>query len=157
MLERLESVPWSSLAQPSANKPSSVPDALARLAAAESETEAREAYHRFLFTVGNDHAGTYFPVVIQTLPFIEEVLRGPAVHARNAALEILIDLTGSFAPDPSHELVDDETRGRLPLRQLVLEHMTTLSDLIRTLALDISADYTTRRLASDLLDLLHGR
>jgi len=157
MLEHLESVPWSSLAQPSTNTPSSVPDALLRLAAAESEAEAREAHHRFLFTIGNNHAGTYFPVVLQTLPFLEEVLRGAAIHARNAALDILIDLAASFAPDASYELVDDETGGRRPLRELVMEHMQTLSDLIRMLALDISADYTTRRLASDLLDVLQDR
>src|SRR5690349_8810996 len=57
MLEHIESIPWASFAQPATNAPSSIPNALRRLAAAEVESEARAAYQHFLFAIGNSHAG----------------------------------------------------------------------------------------------------
>ena len=154
MLEQLESVPWSTFAQPTSNEPSTVPDAFRRLAAAVTESEGREAYHRFLFAIGNNHAGTYFPVVLHTLPFLEAVLRAPGLHARHGALEALIDLIGAFVPDPSFASIANDSGEPRPLRELVMEQMQALVDPVRTLALDLSADHTTRRLACDLLDLL---
>lgn len=135
MLKHLESIRWSSFAQPATNTPSAIPDALRRLAAAEVESEARAAGERFLFAIGNDHAGTYFPVAIETIPFLDELLRGTARHARDATLAVLIDLAGSSQP---------ELRAR----------MKALIEPTRTLALDLSEEYVTRKLATDLLDLL---
>jgi hypothetical protein len=37
-----------------------------------------------------------------------------------------------------------------------MERMKALTDPVRTLALDLSADPTTRRLATDLMDLFHA-
>ena len=46
-----------------------------------------------MFAIGNDHRGTYYPVVREALPFIIEVaLYGNHVVARACAIDTLIDL-----------------------------------------------------------------
>jgi len=49
--------------------------------------------HDVLSAIGNDHGGTYYPVVCEALPFIFQVaLFGNHLVARNSAINILIDL-----------------------------------------------------------------
>jgi len=75
MLEDLAEVPWGSLAQPDWNAANDeVPFALRALAAAASEHEARETYHQVLFALGNNHAGTYYPVALAAVPFLGQIL-----------------------------------------------------------------------------------
>ena len=55
------------------------------------------------FAIGNDHRGTYYPVIREALPFIIEVaLYGNHVVARNCAINALIDLYG-FEPEGSFD------------------------------------------------------
>jgi hypothetical protein len=146
MLEQLDSVIWHSLSQPSWNKPATVPESIRGLAAATSEHGALGAYNDFLYAVGNNHAGTYFPVVVQTLPFLEEILRHGGARAREVTLDVLVDLTGSFQPEL--------TEGAAELRALVRHDVARFADVIKALAASASPESKTYQLASEVLEIL---
>src|SRR3954470_3243470 len=99
MLERLNKIAWPALAQPLGNHADAIPKALAFLATCDSHDEAIRAYHRVLYALGNDHAGTYCPAVLEAIPFLGEIVECGPHAAREAALDALIDLVGSFGPE----------------------------------------------------------
>ncbi len=70
---------------------------------AYDESTANDAYDAFLWAVGNNHAGTYYPVVLGVLPEIEQILMNGKAWAQRAAMESLIDLGGSFAPAEGYD------------------------------------------------------
>jgi hypothetical protein len=154
MLDNLDSVPWASLTQPPWNTPTAVPDAIRRLAASTTDDDARAAYNGFLCSVGNNHAGTYFPVLLRALPFLEEILRSPLSRAHETTLDVLADLTGSFEPDPAHRMVTIESGAELALRDLVRAGVAGFSDIIGELARSVAPGIHTRRLAEEVLAAL---
>ena len=89
--------------QPESNDSGSVEAALDGLRDAEDESAASEAYDAFLWAVGNNHAGTFYPVILGVLPEIEQILRNGKAWAQRAAMESLIDLGGSFLPEEGYE------------------------------------------------------
>ena len=98
--------------QPESNDSGSVEAALDGLRDAEDESAASEAYDAFLWAVGNNHAGTFYPVILGVLPEIEQIAScdgsQPAdangkAWAQRAAMESLIDLGGSFVPEEGYE------------------------------------------------------
>ena len=89
--------------QPESNDSGSVEAALDGLRDAEDESAASEAYDAFLWSVGNNHAGTFYPVILGVLPEIEQILRNGKAWAQRAAMESLIDLGGSFVPEEGYE------------------------------------------------------
>lgn len=154
MFKRLDSVPWKSLAQPSWNAPTAVPDSIRELASSTTDEAARAAYNGFLYAVGNNHAGTYFPVLLRALPFLEEILRSPSGRAHETTLDALVDLTGSFEPDPAHRIVASESGTDVALRELVRGAVAGFSDIIGELALTAAPGTRTRQLAEELLAVL---
>lgn len=155
-IEQLASTSWESFAQPPGNAPSAISDAIRRLSAANTADAAALAYNAFLFAVGNNHAGTYFPVVIEALPFLEEIIREGSAVARNAALDVLIDLVGSFEPDPDFQWLCTGLDDKRLVRDVLRERVVALDDLITRFALDLSAEHETRERAGALLDLIRG-
>ena len=89
--------------QPDSNDSGSVEAALDGLRDAEDESAASEAYDAFLWAVGNNHAGTFYPVILGVLPEIEQILMNGKAWAQRAAMESLIDLGGSFVPEEGYE------------------------------------------------------
>lgn len=89
--------------QPESNDSGSVEAALDALHNAEDESTANEAYDAFLWAVGNNHAGTFYPVVLGVLPEIELILINGKAWAQRAVMESLIDLGGSFVPEDGYE------------------------------------------------------
>ena len=89
--------------QPESNESGSVEAALAALRAAHDESTANEAYDAFLWAIGNNHAGTFYPVVLGALPEIEQILTSGKAWAQRAVMESLIDLGGSFTPEQGHD------------------------------------------------------
>ncbi|MDB4927735.1 MAG: hypothetical protein JWM10_219 [Myxococcaceae bacterium] len=157
MLEQLDSVPWSSLPQPPWNRPTAVPDAIRELALASSEEAAGRAYNAFLYAVGNNHAGTYFPVVLRALPFLGEILRHAGPNGREATLDVLVDLAGSFEPDPEYRLVATSTAREVALQDLVYQAIAQFAVAITALAVSEIPETRAQRLAAELLELLAGR
>jgi hypothetical protein len=154
MLERLNKIAWSALAQPGGNDADAIPRALAFLANCDSHDEAVRAYHRVLYAIGNDHAGTYYPAVLETIPFLGEIVeRGPDV-AREAALDALIDLVGSFCPEPGFETVITSHASTSDLKALVLHCARKLRALVQATAASSSPQSRSGQLARDLLALI---
>ena len=89
--------------QPESNESGSVKAALDALRNAKDEATANEAYDAFLWAMGNNHAGTFYPVVLGVLPEIEQILTNGQAWAQRAVMEALIDLGGSFVPEAGHE------------------------------------------------------
>ena len=92
----------SDLPQPEWNDPDSVAQALRALQDAHDASSALEAYDQFLWSVGDNDAGTFHPVVLAALPELERLLVGGSFWAQRAVMESLIDLSGSFVPAPGH-------------------------------------------------------
>ncbi len=90
--------------QPEWNDADSVVGALEALRKVHDDTSAIEAQDRFLWAVGNNHAGTFHPVVLATLPGLHQILQGGNSWARHAVLECLIDLAGSFIAEHGHDM-----------------------------------------------------
>jgi hypothetical protein len=89
--------------QPPSNDPGTVEDALEALSSAHDESTAVDACDAFLWAVGNNHAGTFYPVILGVLPEIERIVVSGKAWAQRAAIEALIDLGGTFVPEKGHE------------------------------------------------------
>jgi hypothetical protein len=105
MLNGLAAIDWSSFAQPTT--PDRVPAALQRLASAKTKEQGVVGYNAALYAFGNGHAGTYYPVVIPAVPFLGELLRCGSDVVREAVLDVLIELVGSFWPEPGFTTIRD--------------------------------------------------
>jgi len=54
--------------QPEWNSPTSIEVALSAMDEAATEAESWAAYNDLLFAVGNNHAGTFYPVAVVVIP-----------------------------------------------------------------------------------------
>ncbi|MDI1448475.1 hypothetical protein [Polyangium sp. 6x1] len=157
MLDDVDDVPWASFPQPEWNEPDHVPSALRALASCVSEEEARRAYDDFLYAVGNNHCGTYYPVVLPTLPFLARILESDNELARRTTLDALIDLLGSFCPERGFEFegVDPETGLRGELRRLLRMQAGKMLAMILAIASDRSpARLRSATLAAEVAECL---
>lgn len=150
-LAGLDDVAWDRFAQPSWNKPGEIAAAL-RALADPADADRQRPYHRLLYALGNDHAGTYFPVVLEAIPFLGAILKGRAAVARLRALDCLIDLVGAFEPERGHDEVETAA-GRRPLRALVRDAAQGLRSDVEGLR-DAPASETEAHLAEDFLGLI---
>lgn len=92
--------------EPDWNSADSVAQALRKLESADDEASALEAYDQFLWAVGDNHAGSFYPVVLSTLAELARLLADGGFWTQRAVMEALIDLSGSFVPQPGHEWQD---------------------------------------------------
>ena len=100
----MESPDFSQFPQPETNDVDSVDSAIKVLRHAHDQQSADKAYDGFLWAMVNNHAGTFYPVVLAALPQIKQILNDGGPWSQRAAMETLIDLGGSFIPEPGHEL-----------------------------------------------------
>lgn len=132
--------------QPEHNDRGSVKAALEALRDARDEASAAEAYDAFLWAVGNNHAGTFYPVVLAVLPEVEKLLVEGEYWAQRATIEALIDLGGSFAPEEGYETyLGGSVQGTLK---------TFIHSLRRQIAPLAIGDDPRARSAADLLELI---
>jgi hypothetical protein len=92
------------LAEPEWNDTDSVALALEALRQAHDDESAIDACDRFLWSVGDNETGSFYPVVLSALPELEQILATGRPWAQGAAIEALVDLGGTFAPQSGHEL-----------------------------------------------------
>lgn len=132
--------------QPESNDAGAVDAALQALRCARDEPTSKEAYDAFLWAVGNNHAGTYYPVILAVLPEIEQILVSGAAWAQRATMEALIDLGGSFVPEVGHE-----NHLGASVKQTLQAFIQGMRDHIALLANGSDARAAS---ASDLLELI---
>src|ERR1035437_4067647 len=125
----------ASFPQPEWNNATSLERAFQRVAMVSTKPESSDAYNEVLYAVGNNHAGTYYPVVLAAAPLIEQILREGTEWSQHTVLEALIDLCGSFQPEPGYELfqapLEQEPK---PLAILLKESVSTLEPLVDPIA-----------------------
>lgn len=154
MLETIDQVEFSRRQRPANAPPGEVAAALRALAFAVSDADADQAYHRVLYSVGNDHSGSYFPIVLDIVPYLGEILVVGAHRTRARALDVLIDLLASFGPDPDVLSQDDMQPEQLPV--LLKSRVESLRPILENLVSDQS-ESEVPRLAQDLLKCLDDR
>lgn len=154
MFDDLNSIAWGSKSQPEWNKSDAVPRAICGLDAASSDDEMNRTYHAFLYSVGNNHAGTYYPVVLDTLPFLEQMLHSKSAWTRSAVVDILVDLAGAFEPEPGYEMVEGVDGTRSSLRSLLHEALLRLVPALQVVVHNTHEQSRTRESAGAALELL---
>jgi hypothetical protein len=152
MLEGLDQVPWPSFPQPAENRPQAVPEALRALVGVKDQRAADAVYDRLLHALGNNHSGTYYPVAVAAIPFLAEVLAKGERLPRQATLDVLIDLVGSFSPEPGFEVMPSPNPRSVAgaLRDAVNEVRPMLVALLSS----PEAGQREQMLGQQLLDLL---
>jgi hypothetical protein len=103
MIKKFYAVHWFNYAQPEWNTETSVSDALSSVMEATDSDSSSAAYNKLLYAVGNNHAGTYYPVLVAVTPFMEELLLMGNPWSVRTVLNALIDLLASFEPAPGYE------------------------------------------------------
>lgn len=134
--------------QPPTNVPDTVEAALQALEKAHDAPTANDAYDSILWAVGNNHAGTYYPVVLGIFPAIHRILSDAQANtwAQHATMEALIDLGGSFIPEQGHETY---------LGACVKTTLQSSIELLRpAIASFINTNDARTQSATDLLELM---
>jgi hypothetical protein len=149
MLERLSQTDWTTLPQPPWNQADDVQKAIRTVAAASTKPEAAAAANCLLSAVGNNHAGTYYPIVLVVVPFLNEILDTGTDWARRAVLNVLIDLIDSFEPEPGYETVQRSGQTRADLEQSLCEAVGEMRSSVDRRAADSTND-EERRLVVEL-------
>lgn len=140
MRERIHLPVFASSLEPPWNDRQSLSSAFEAMSAAGDEESSQAAYHRLLFAIGNDHAGTYYPVAFEVLPAFEIILRDGSAWAKHVAIEVLIDLFGSFEPEPGHEI-----HGGVELRRSVRSRIFDFAPHLASVAAGDDAAATSAR------------
>ena len=148
LLQGLEGISWTSYPQPQWNRQDQVPAELQALVACDSEQAAQRSYNALLYALGNNHAGTYFPVILPALPFLGRILEHGNEFSRGAVLDIIIDLYCSFGPEAGFETVD-LAGSRVDLKPLVDDELRKLSPLVMTVGQVQGASERLRALAEE--------
>jgi hypothetical protein len=128
--------------QPEWNNARSVSDALRATQSASTKEASSSAYDKLLYALGNNHAGTYYPVALVAVPALETILREGQFWAKSAALNVLIELCGSFEPEPEFEVFNGESLSSVLLQKVaaflpVIEGLAATTDVIGRSASDL--------------------
>ena len=154
MLDGLDTISWDDLSQPEWNGPSEVSNALLAIAAIANQRDADAAYNRFLYALGNNHAGTYYPVALWAIPFLGPLLVTATSIIRETVLDILIDLTVSFVAESGFETARGPSGSELPLDEGVRQVVASLLTEIQACHASEPIDTRARDLAAELIQLL---
>src|SRR5262245_44878520 len=113
----------------------------------------RTAYHQVLYAFGNNHAGTYYPVALVAVPFLLEIAAHGGPWARVGALDILVDLTGSFEPEAGCEVVTDRHGVARPTHMQMLTVVSRCRAVLVRIASSAASSHE-RALARDVIDTI---
>jgi len=154
MFESLNEVKWAEAPQPKWNSPTEVPEALRALSNIEDEMDAQRAYHRLLYALGNDHAGTYYPVALWVVPFLGETLHHERPLVRETTLSVLLDLVGSFEPEPEFEPLHNSSGLERPLKGALCDAVGKLGPDLVELTSALTKGSVECARATELLSLI---
>jgi hypothetical protein len=149
MLDRIDMPDLTTFSQPEWNDARHLSAAFVSILTANNEESSLNAYPRLLYAVGNDHAGTYYSVALGILPIIERILRDGSPWSQHTVLEVLIELYGSFNPEPGQELY----RGS-PFEKLLKQGISDLAPLASAIEND---GKVAAKGARELLELIHDQ
>jgi hypothetical protein len=130
MIEKIKNVDWGAYSQPYWNKADSVANALRSVIYAYDEASSMASYGELLSATGNNHGGSYFPVLLPVIPFLEEILRVGNPWSANAVLNALCDLFASFYPEPGYEEVEVAPGQKVQVEAVFKEKVLGLRSLV---------------------------
>lgn len=126
---------FASYPQPPWNTEGSVEAAIGKLIMAASEEDAVKSCEALLNALGNNHAGTYYPVALATIQHLGFQVEWGSPWAQHAAVQVLIELTGSFEPELGYEaFVLPGTESQVYLRRELRLQVRLLLPALRNLA-----------------------
>ena len=95
--KRLRSIDWPKYSGPEHYRPQELIASVLELFQLTEPDHLNKVYNRVLSAVGNNHAGTYYPAILEAMNFIDEIATNKRhEHASHVASEVLIDLRESF-------------------------------------------------------------
>lgn len=130
-LNGLDTINWSLWPQPERNKPTTIQAVLRDASRVDSLLEQRDAYNEIMFAVGNNHGGTFYPVVLPALPFFQVMLRDGNELVKEMVLDVLTDLAGSFFPEPGFEEWNSRSGETICLKSAVVQGIREMLPEIR--------------------------
>ena len=119
MMTGVLNLPFDAYPQPEWNTPETVVKAFEEVERAGDDDSVWRAYNSLLYALGNNHAGTYYPVVLAIAPRAAAVLRGSNPWAHHAMVEIIICLLVTFEPEPGFETYQGEAVPPLLWREML--------------------------------------
>lgn len=146
VLDRVKGVHWRLYDQPEWNDPLSVPKAIEKLLNSEED-----AYICLINAVGNNHAGTYYPIVLELLPFLEEIIKANEPSPQRIAICFLDDLFASFHPQSGYEKLRDGTAQHQDLEVTFRSRVRQLMPILMPIS---SSTGPNAALASEFLSLI---
>jgi len=146
MLERIDLPDLTAFSHPAWNDAQSMASAFHAILTAHNEASCVAAYNQLLCAVGNDHAGTYYSVALAIPPLLEGILRDGGVWSQDAALQVLIEICGSFKPELGQEIYQG-----IPLDSLIRQASVRLVPLVKSLAKEQSI---AAKSARELLEII---
>lgn len=152
MVDGIKNVDWTSFAQPPWNRGDEVAKALNLLLEAYDRDSMEKSYHRVLYAVGNNHAGTYYPVVLAVIPFLFRIAQAGTRWAQIGAIEILTDWSTSFAAEPEFRTILDAEGRSVMLDQAVALAIAEGRPVIEMIAGSNAIDDELRSVVQGLLE-----
>ncbi len=147
----LARVSWADYARPPESKDGDISAAL-RALAETPENDDYASYNRVLAALGNNHAGTYYPIALPAVQFLGQIVNGERVAARVRALDVLVELVGSFNPEPGFEKIVTRT-GERSLSTVMKEAAIVFAESIERLRVRAESAEEAK-LCAELLALL---
>jgi hypothetical protein len=122
--EEISNVDWSGFNGPSMYDAKVVPSALYSLMELDDSSKAEEIGNKLIYALGNNHAGVYYPAVLEALDYIIAI----ANSADNKACKVcaLAVLNDFYYFEPDVEGYDNCTAEEL--KKVVLEKLLPYSD-----------------------------
>jgi len=101
--------------------------------------------------VGNNHAGTYYPVLLVVMPFLEEIIHSGEPSQQRIVLSVLDDLFASFHPEPGYEEAETIDIGR---QNVEVAFKRQVRALVPTLKVIVASGGANSLLAEQLVCLV---
>jgi hypothetical protein len=154
MFKGIATATLAAYARPPENPPERLEHELQRLVQCTPKTE-QDVYNGVLCAVGNNQAGSYYPIVVPMIPLLGEVLKDGTTAARETTLNILIDLVSSFGPEPGFETIET-SEGPRQVEDMVWQEVTHLALLAQKISKTKDASQRQRQLTQELTEFLEA-
>lgn len=151
LIDQIHAIAWDTYDQPAWNTSQSIIDALTSLMTVTDAQSSTSAYHNVLYAVGNNHAGTYYPVLIAVMPFLEQMAVEGTDWPQRAALSILDDLLASFSPELDHEWGMVPELGFQPIEAVFTQRLRAMHSALEQI---VNTNTPNAQLAQSIIDLL---
>ena len=142
ILDKIQSTNWEEYNGPEYYNYKEVVPTLIGLTKVYTDEQNKQTYNNVLFTIGNNHAGSYYPAILKALPIIIKIAETTNNEiVRNCALNIIDDLYCCFGPESGsyNKISTEEIENfvKYTIRNFIEENKLTDSDRNTQLIADL--------------------